>query len=366
MKSAFLFLSSLICFSAYSDTTMNPANPHRIDYLEASITDLQNQLAELKSTSGASAINPPAGPNLNGGCDCYVTGDLLYWKASETGLNYVIKAKSLDPATLGNGDRVAPHFDWDLGFRVGIGWNTNHDNWDLYFSWVRIHTAAHGHRHTGSHSLYSLLADETYAIAAALESSAFLKIHLNNLNLELGREFYVGKKLSMRPHVGLENIWISQHYRTNYNGHLNQPEAFNHLSFRNNFWGVGIRAGLETEWELKCGFSLIGDVAWSLLYGNFNLKRTTKINEPAVPITAKSHLDETLTQACASMEFLLGIQWDYMFAHDQFHIGWRLGWEQHVYFDQNQMFTLINPHKSWNTNGNLTFQGMTTGLRLDF
>lgn len=376
MKSILLF-SSVLCFSAYADV-----NPNRVDYLEAAIDDLRKQVAEVKNEATERTINPPSGPAVSGGADVFVTGSFLYWKANEDGLTYVLKAPLADAAGLnvGNGDFSNPHFDWDVGFRLGLGWNPGHDHWDLYFSWTRFHTAAHGHRHaSATKSLWPVLSDGTFASWPTEKASTYLRIHLNVLDLELGREFYVGNFLSVRPHVGLENIWISQHDTTHYRGHLtfnasSFPDDFNTVSFRNNFWGIGARAGVKTEWQLGAGFSFIGDVAWALLYGEFDLKRkSTIVNTPINPRTGHYHFDEDLTQAKAAMEFCLGMRWDLMFAGDRFHLGVQAGWEQHIYFGQNHLFnpiafgqTSLPPGKGTFANNDLTFQGLTVSLRLDF
>lgn len=345
----------------------NPANPDRISYLEAMVDDLNNQVLSLKENSGSKVFSPPAGPHVSGSCDCFVTGALLYWKGNENGLSYGLKAPLLqqNPAVTGNGELLELDFDGDLGFRVGMGWNTNHDNWDLYLSWTRIHTAAHGHRRVNSERIFPTFADPFYASADFLKASAHLRIHLNDLQFQLGRHFYLGKSLSFRPYVGLENVWISQHYHTHYQEMLGNPNAFDTVHFRNHFWGIGAKAGAQTQWEMRWGISIIGEAALALLYGNFNLKRSS---EYSTPNRIKTHIDHKLNQARAGTEFLLGLQWDYLFAHDLFHLGVLIGWEQHIYFGQNQLFNFSSssPGQINESNNDLTFQGLNFSIRFDF
>jgi hypothetical protein len=365
----------LLPFSLYA----NPANPNQLDYLEASVNDLKKQVADLKEQCAERQVNPPAAPSINGGYDIFITGDLLYWKASENGLAYVLKTGGVEPThhITDNAVWTAPAFDWDTGFRVGLGWDTSHDDWDLYFSWTRLHTAAHSHRHAGAGALFATFADPLFTEVPIERASAHLTIHLNVLDFELGRSFYVGKSLSIRPHVGFENAWISQHYNTKYHGHTafnGNPAVltdFNDISFRNHFWGIGARAGAHTEWEMRWGLSVCADVALALLHGNFNLKRTSALRHMASTpnITHKSHTDEKFIQARAAMEFFLGAQWDWLFAHDRFHLGIKAGWEQHMYFGQNQIFNPVDSPstagKLVSSNDDLTFQGLTFSLRLD-
>jgi len=42
------------------------------------------------------------------------------------------------------------------------------------------------------------------------------KGYLNQLDLDLGREFFVSKYLTLRPHFGLRTTWLRQHLHTDY------------------------------------------------------------------------------------------------------------------------------------------------------
>jgi len=41
-------------------------------------------------------------------------------------------------------------FDWDVGLRVGAGYNLPHDDWDIHLTWLRFYTDAHRHQHVKS------------------------------------------------------------------------------------------------------------------------------------------------------------------------------------------------------------------------
>lgn len=376
MKKAAVFSLLLYPFICGLTADEYRPNPNRLDYLEASVKDLNKQVAELKEQSKQRGTNPPASPVLNSTCDAFVTGDLLYWKANENGLGYVLQSK-IENAALdlpGNGELITPNFDWDLGFRVGLGWRTNHDNWDLYFTWTRIHTAAHSHRHSNSNkSLFPVFADNTFASSSCDSASAHLHIHLNALDLEMGRNFFVGKHLSLRPHVGFENLWLSQHYNTHYSGLPAQSDAFNEVRFRNNYWGFGIRSGIDSQWDIRWGISIFSDIAFALLYGDFDLKRTTKYNLDFLSneLHKSSHIDEGFWLARANVEFNIGLRWDWTFAHDRFFLRLQAGWEEHLYFGQNQMFNFFDTDqvargKSVSSNDDVAFQGLMASVRLDF
>src|SRR5579863_8579779 len=59
-----------------------------------------------------------------------IEADLLYWKANEDDLGYAIE---IDDAEL-----IAPHFEWDPGFKLGIGFAWQ--KWDVLFRLTHLHT----------------------------------------------------------------------------------------------------------------------------------------------------------------------------------------------------------------------------------
>ncbi|MES2123023.1 MAG: Lpg1974 family pore-forming outer membrane protein, partial [Chlamydiota bacterium] len=68
-------------------------------------------------------------------------------------------------------------------------------------------------------------------------------------------------------------------------------------------------------------------------------------------------------------DLALGLQWDYLFSQDRYHFGVKLGWEFNIFFDQNQLFNFMsstNPGAINFQNDDLSFQGLTLGLRFDF
>jgi len=62
----------------------------------------------------------------------------LIWQAHETGLPVATILGSL--TNFGDATTKNIHFDYDLGFRVGAGYNMAHDEWDLNLTWLRFYT----------------------------------------------------------------------------------------------------------------------------------------------------------------------------------------------------------------------------------
>jgi len=358
-----------------------------VQTLQQQINDLKKQVAGLQKKKNAPQYLSSARPQIDGGCNLFVTADFLYWTAQENGLDYLFKTSLVAFGSLTSpvhGDVDSPHFEWDPGFRIGLGWNMGHDAWDLYFDWTRFHTNAKEKSHADNKVLYANFADTLAAINPFEKASAHTHVNVDWLDLELGKAFYATRYLTLRPHVGLRNAWVDQDFRFRYKNQITplglSAGVKDKVRVKNDFWGLGIRTGLDTQWELGAGFSILGDFALALLYGDFDLHRRFK--GPAI-VTAgggtfivplESHQDKDLNLARFIADFDLGVQWDYMFAHDRFHVSLSAAWEQHMFFGQNQIFNFYDTPSSSSTahgklvssNGDLTLQGLTISARFDF
>ena len=82
--------------------------------------------------------NPSARPQSRQ-CNVDVFADLLYWHTSQTSEWTIISAVNENSQSL---THKVISFDWDPGFRVGIGYNMMHDGWDTQFAYSEFHTKA--------------------------------------------------------------------------------------------------------------------------------------------------------------------------------------------------------------------------------
>ena len=104
------------------------------------------------------------------------------------------------------------------------------------------------------------------------------------------------------------------------------------------YWGLGPRAGVDMQWWLTKRFNIYATAAISLLYGKFNIhqKEQAEIEElmfSVEPLQFHDYFSILLAPLPISAS---GFGWDTLFAYDSLHIGLKVGWEQHVFFDQNQ------------------------------
>ena len=106
----------------------------------AQLRNLENRVNALEQRRSASGmINPPGRPQVRDGVDLFLFGELLYWNAHENGLPVAI-VNHASSANLSKSEVRSIHSHWDVGFRVGVGYNLPHDGWDLSLSWLRLNT----------------------------------------------------------------------------------------------------------------------------------------------------------------------------------------------------------------------------------
>lgn len=330
----------------------------------------EQRLSALEEKAHDSKIyNSSARPHVADSYHVYITGSGLFWKPSENGLEYVVKTN--DPFLTGSNDKQtlkSLHFDYDIGFRVGLGFNLPHDAWDLFLNWTRFYTDASGHTHANSDDgllpIWSSLLDGSQD--PFQHAHSHWRLRMDMIDGEIGREYYIGKWVSLRPSLGVRTVWIKQHDNIRYDHFFNTALEEDRIRLVNDFSGIGPKAAIDSTWDLCWGFSLYGAGSLSLLYGEFEIRSHEHLTA-TVSKKNSFHDDFHLIRALADLQ--VGIGWDILFFHDRFHFGIRACWEQMLFFGQNQLYRLVNSDfkGSYVSNlGDLSFQGGTLSVRLDF
>lgn len=304
--------------------------------------------------------NCAARPVLKDGYDVWLMGDLLLWQAVEENLTY---SSSSNPTSVSsNSDFHTVDFRWDWGCRIGLGYNTPYDGWDVDLYWTHMHNAARSHQSAGATKTVS----QIWATAGTLipgtitEVKGHWHVDLDQVDLHLGREFYVSKNLTIRPFGGLRSDWIFQKYAIDTTSTLATQEA----KLKDRFWGFGFVAGMNTDWMLGCGFSFYGNADLSLILGFFDIDQ--KGTQDDVKIWSQ---DKSFRTGRTIIDLGLGFKWAHLFCQDRFGVIFKVGYEYHLYFNQNQFmlsngdagFELFNPVR-----GDLTYQGVIGSVQIDF
>ena len=368
----FALATTLIAFSSYvhADT-------------DSEIMALKQRVKTLEQKKeGSNRVTPPARPDVKDGADLFITADVLLWRAEEDGLEFAEETfqDTSKIQNLTDGRVLNPNFDWKWGFRVGIGYNMPHDGWDLYLDWVRF--TSRDHKSNSVNPPTGAAATTLFASTGSnsaggpssnvQQASVHWNLKLNMLDLELGREFFVSKWLTLRPFTGLRSGWIDQKLSTDYINEVPSGatlETFD-IDQRCRFWGLGIRAGLNTLWSLGCGWGIYGNAAISLLPGRFHINYEQDSTQVTVGTDSQHYTKDHLNAARAVTDLALGLRWDTLTCDEAYHFAFRVGFEQHHFFGQNQ-FRNYNYDSSARpvsraTLSDLTTYGVTAGFEFGF
>jgi len=306
--------------------------------------------------------NAPVRPlTCNGDFEVTVAG--LYWRANQDGMEYAIdnEITGSDALTVNaqlnnliESEYKTPAFQWDFGFKFGLGYNSACDGWDFGVLWTWFQNSANTHidaQAENNHTLLPLWSAFQFPNAGqapilfATDIESFWKLDLNLIDLDLGREFWASKYLSLRPHVGLRIANIDQKFEIEHKGgSWNDPGlqlSFNDwVDLDNDFKGVGIRSGFDTVWNFGCGWALYGDFALAIVYGRFSLDHDETLRQVEAPFSKTKifETNESFRASRAMLDMGLGIRWAGMICDCQYGLSFSLAWEQHLFFHQNQLW----------------------------
>ena len=320
----------------------------------------------------------PKDIDLNCPQDFFIYVEGLALQAKEDGLDFALSNASAATLPLAAGEVLSfssnnHDFDYNPGIRVGMGFYVHHDAWCIDFDWTWVNiTNRKSYNAEASQFYYPLYLIPNLAADSSLTSvSAVWNSHYNTLDANLGKPYHVSRHLILNPHFGLRAAWIDQHFGAHYGGTIGGTVgAIQHAD--NDFWGFGTRAGLKSEWIIGKGWSLFGNVAASLLFGQFN------INQKAAVGTDNNEgfdVDYDFYQNVPNAEMEIGISWQKYFNKNKYRISVNGSYEFHEWRDQNNLRKFYSNGATDSltgtiqtdtvSRGNLTLNGFALSLRFD-
>lgn len=312
----------------------------------------------------------------------FFNADLLYWQMHEEGLEFAatgIKGTSnANPDSVKRGKTYKPDFKWEPGFRVGAGYIIPHRNWDISLDWTRYDTEKKKSvSHSGELSLnplYAILDQPRFMLGELLSSSAKLKFHYDTLDLELGRRWEILPRLTLRPEISLRGALINQDYKIDYLYSNGAGSVAHEQYFKNDFLGLGLRAGLDSLWAITPHFGLFGNIAASLVGGRFHVKE--KFNETLNTILPPRrgvfvNMSDKFYDVVPEVELAFGLHLAPGSSKNRYRLEIDIGWEYLVWFNQNQMYLFTStdiPSSAvgLRERGNMSLQGLIVNATLHF
>jgi len=320
---------------------------------------------EPKTMMMVGEVTPPAGPRVTDWSDFYITGEFLWWNPKQEGLSYVSGGRNTGSLTdfKGHKEYVSSHYR--AGFKVGFGFDFRHDGWDLYANYTWLSPAALSGRTSATARSGGLVSQWLFPLplvpaspVPALAAQARWKLRFNVLDTELGRNFYLSSKLTMRPYMGFKAAWIAQDYDASYevDQALADFAAISKVSMDNDqdFTGFGLRGGLNSSWKIGQMWYLYGNLAFSALWSEFENHRKDHLITATGSTFHSNDVEDTLRTVSPVLEMGLGLQYIQDFKNGRWRFTFQIGWEEQVWLYQNKFIDSFVEN-----NGALTLQGLT-------
>lgn len=302
--------------------------------------------------------------------------DLIYWTAREAGADCWAEVITTTSSTSTN-DLHDVDFGWDPGFRVGIGYGMNHDQWDTqaYYTW--FHTKGKDSISSSPNTVHSSFVGNFYVsnptglgLSGPAYQSASIDwtIRFNMFDWELGRNFWVSPSLALRPFAGIKGGWIHQSIDSIWENPAFVGTQFTNPQFfttgteklKNNFWGLGPSIGINTTWNIftnQCHLlHLFGDFSGAIMWGHWNFHDAFN-NDIGQHISVGM---DNINSGASTLRAFMGFGWEVHLSTGRFST--KLGYETQIWLDQLQYYSFTGGRLS----NELTLQGGTLAFTFDF
>lgn len=314
----------------------------------------------------------PGYPHIpENGYGVFVTADALIWKAQQSGREFTRLVDTENNAARGLGIiAVQPCNKYEPGFRLGLGYTLPcHQEWDLYGYYTQLNSAQSRTvvPTDDKRPVVTASVNPSYAGAFVSEATACWNLHFKNFDFEAGRKFLLSDDFRLRYHIGLRAAQIHERYLIGYSAGISLADAATpamSIFLKNNFSGVGLQTGLNTEVDLLKNWcwcpgewSFYADASVALLSGK------------SKAFGSEKHADTLFSDGCGSYGIMkaafdlgAGLRWNKMLWCDRVNFRLQLGWEQHYY--PNIWIWVPSIHTAGN--GDFALTGLVISARVDF
>lgn len=321
----------------------------------------------MKSQDMMAAYNAPARIDVRGSWDIFAYGSFIWWNPIQEGMELAI---SDDTNTVNlpivNGRVINMDFKYKPGFKVALGINMDHDNWDGIVEYTWLHFTQRQSSGRPVSGILRTIQAHPENVPEAVSTSAKWRASLDIVNAELARSYYVGTHLTFRTHFGARLALIDQRFVPRYNPSTNETST---VRCRNtsDSWGLGPRAGLDSNWLLGLGFRVFGNAAADILYTRYKLK--TEEDQAANPNALALRVKDKISYLRPHAELQMGLGWGTYFDNNNWHVDLAASYDFHVFWNQNmfrQFYSSTSEGLSSLRYGDLFLHGLTVTLRFDF
>lgn len=270
------------------------------------------------------------------------------------------------------------NWGWNWGVKAALGFRVCDDAWDLSLNFAYLQSTK---RQSNQADTTSSTTKAIYPLSGLLttlsfnnqyypsESSqtAFDSFNLKNnfiiydSNIDLAREFFVSKKLSLKPLAGIKGTLIEQKAFINFVNGSSADQAGT-FSNKNNYWGVGPQAGAGIRFGFSKHVSLNCQIDGALLWGQIlNKEVYSNYTAESVPTPLVSSYKANRYQLVPNFNVYAGFIFDTNFSHDTKNIAFNIGYENRYFLNSIDSANGVNRAK-----GSTSLQGFTAGLSYSY
>ena len=294
-----------------------------------------------------------------------IGGDWLYWKTSDTQLNYgATVSVTTTPTTADIVSMIQrPDFKYDNGYRVyGIYQPCNY-NWECAV--IYSHIPSYSTNSNGNPNMPATLQNfiqifgSNFPLLTILSDAPLTSLDViwdtsvSYLDIDFSRECKLACNFNISPHFGLRGYYEKQTFSLN--GTADPELSFNSV-LGSKISSFGLEGGVKASWNIYKGFSFIGNVGGAVLYARTHnsgsLVASSFIDDLVTTIGYKDKVHHGLT----IVDAFIGVEYAGEVKCRSFSI--HAGWEIHNIYEASE-FSLTGL-------GCLTLQGLTLGGDVSF
>ena len=284
--------------------------------------------------------------------------DALFWTVTEGSADnwaQVITPKDLWGSYVGSATLVDAPFDWNAGFRVGIGHQRPGNSLDVALSYTNFSTTATSQAAGEVYSAFlgNFFVDNTDGDSFGphyRSANIDWDFDFHTIDLEVRRSFHIAANLTVRPFAGLKAAIINQSLDSTWRQPINTSEKtylFTSATedLQQDFWGIGPSLGATLEMPLHTSsrytLRLFGTPSGSLMFGHWTFK-DLYINDGPTSTTIATPTSiaidtSPITGAATMISGVMGVEWKQCFPRATTTV--RIGYEAQVWLNQMQFYS---------------------------
>lgn len=319
------------------------------------------------------AYNTPARFDARGCFGISVWGSYLYWTAkldgSELGISTAVRPDVGTNIPIQGGKIVDFDCQYKSGFKVGVSLLYDFDHWELEVEYLNYHNTFVKDKEAFICPKWLSPRIVAFQSRAPIGAEASWKVGYDQFNILFARNYYVGKKLTLKPAFGIEAIFLKQDLNIDYlfpiqigPGLLDRNYiSENHINA--NCWGT--KAGIESNWIFGQTFRVVGALAGSIVYTDYDVSTNQFLKR--LPDLLPTQVDDDICTLRPHFEMRFGLAYGDYFCCDRFFVDIGAFYEFHVLWNQNMFILLYDADcpRALQT-GDLYFHGLTATLKIAF